>query len=228
MRAGRTKSETTRRLKDQRRAPLSMRLTPETRNRLVEEAAKNGRSITQEAEIRLENTFRDQSYVFQAFELAYGRGPAAILQIIARAMDNAGKHSIKLGLMDPAEWPKDPDAVENVKRALYIILSGFQPEDYVASEENLDPIRTGVSLGPAFARSILLSIKTAPEDSGGELEKWALPIRDQLGVDLTNQIRLPSLEAYTYDPSLLSDTLDRLRSLGELAEAKRPLGGRKP
>jgi hypothetical protein len=46
-----------RRTKDQKRIPLSMRITPALRDLLVSQAAENGRSITQEAEIRLQQSF---------------------------------------------------------------------------------------------------------------------------------------------------------------------------
>src|SRR5690242_18402359 len=108
-----------RRPKDQKRIPLSMRITPGVRERLAEEAEMNGRSITQEAEFRLEQSFARQALLGEVLDLAYGRLPAAILVMIARAMDDAGKSA---GFSD---WPKNPDAVEHVKEAVCEILSAF-------------------------------------------------------------------------------------------------------
>jgi hypothetical protein len=50
-----------RRAKDQRREPLSMRITPDIRERLVAQAKAQGRSITQEGEFRLEQSFLDDA-----------------------------------------------------------------------------------------------------------------------------------------------------------------------
>lgn len=50
-----------RRAKDQLRVPLSMRITPQVREQLVAQAARSGRSLTQEAEFRLERSFQEDS-----------------------------------------------------------------------------------------------------------------------------------------------------------------------
>ena len=81
-----------RRPKDQKRIPLSMRITPSTREKLVAIAAENGRSITQEAEIRLEQALRDQRILDEAAELAFGRINSDLLMSligqIMKAADN--------------------------------------------------------------------------------------------------------------------------------------------
>lgn len=66
------KSRSRRRPKDEKRIPLSMRITPSVRKSLVAAAATSGRSITQEAELRLEYSLRDERVLDEALELAYG------------------------------------------------------------------------------------------------------------------------------------------------------------
>jgi hypothetical protein len=47
---------------DKRRVPLSLTVTAEVRKKLEEEAAKRGRSISAECELRLEQTFKDSDF----------------------------------------------------------------------------------------------------------------------------------------------------------------------
>src|SRR5215467_7905397 len=82
-----------RRPKDQKRLPLSIRITPALRDLLVSTAKANGRSITQEAEIRLEYAVRDERRIEEILDLAYGPCLAGILLALGRAMQVAGSES---------------------------------------------------------------------------------------------------------------------------------------
>lgn len=75
-----------RRPKDEKRIPLSMQITPSVRKSLVAAAAASGRSITQEAELRLEYSLRDERVLDEALELAYGRVNADILLSLLAAI----------------------------------------------------------------------------------------------------------------------------------------------
>jgi hypothetical protein len=44
-----------------RRIPISLRVTPATKAALEKASAKNGRSLTQEIEMRIDRTFRDDA-----------------------------------------------------------------------------------------------------------------------------------------------------------------------
>src|SRR5262245_2407464 len=73
------------------RVPLGLRVTPSLKSVLDKAAERSGRSQSQEAELRLERTFRDQSLLPDALELAYGRQLAGLLMILARAMKDGGQ-----------------------------------------------------------------------------------------------------------------------------------------
>ena len=61
------------------RIPVGIRMTPEMRDKLVERSGENGRSITQEIELLLEQGLRDEELFKAALVRMYGRQLAGIL-----------------------------------------------------------------------------------------------------------------------------------------------------
>jgi TraY domain len=68
------------------RAGLSLRVTAELKTELEEAAESNGRSLSQEAEFRLERTFANQSLLDDVLTLAYGDRLAKLLMQIGDAI----------------------------------------------------------------------------------------------------------------------------------------------
>jgi hypothetical protein len=58
---------------------LSLRVTPEMKRRLDDAATSSGRNLSQETEIRLEFSFRDEGMLREALVLAYGSEIAEFL-----------------------------------------------------------------------------------------------------------------------------------------------------
>ncbi len=178
------------------RVSLGLRVTPDLKNKLDAAAKAAGRSQSQEAELRLENSFRGERYLDEAMELAYGRQPSALLAIIAHVMDDAGK----FGGFDAAgtaegatDWLRIPDAVEQAKQAICEVLSAFQPEGYQPPDFRIElppgfgPAAGMPSRGVGFARGALEAIKNP--DRGGTIGEWARPIREKLG-DLASKLSI--------------------------------------
>ena len=67
-----------------------MRITPQVRERLVAEAERHGRSLTQEAEYRLEQSFGDDDVLIKALSRAYGPELTGILLLLAATLRNVG------------------------------------------------------------------------------------------------------------------------------------------
>src|SRR6266576_1167682 len=82
-----------RRPKDQKRIPLSLRITPRVKEWLVKEAAESGRSLTQEAEFRLEGSFLRQALFDEVLDLAYGPRLAGVIRLIGRVLTDTGPHA---------------------------------------------------------------------------------------------------------------------------------------
>src|SRR5262249_6794941 len=128
-----------RRPKDQKRIPLSMRITPEMRDWLVSTAKHNGRSITQMAELLLEHTRRDERRIPEILELAYGPWIAGLLIGLGYAMKEAGRiahlQNVSIAASSPAailekleNWPSDPHAFNEALKAAITLFEALRPE----------------------------------------------------------------------------------------------------
>jgi hypothetical protein len=141
-----------RRPKDQKRVPLSIRITPALRELLVSTARANGRSITQEAEIRLEHAVRDERRIEEILDLVYGPCLAGVLMALGQAMQDAGRGSYlleALGKVNIAtsgwaalteeieKWVVDPNAFEQSIKAAVTVLEFMRPEgEYLSATES--------------------------------------------------------------------------------------------
>jgi hypothetical protein len=61
------------------RVPLSLRVTAEIRERLEKAAVEKGRSLSQEAELRIERSFDREELLPEVLRLAYGKSVADVL-----------------------------------------------------------------------------------------------------------------------------------------------------
>jgi hypothetical protein len=70
---------------------LTFRIHDRTRAALEQAGAENGRSLSEEAESRIESTFRDQQFFEAAAALRWGRELGAIVLLVGDAMHRASK-----------------------------------------------------------------------------------------------------------------------------------------
>lgn len=111
------------------RVSISLRVTPETKARLEAAAQQSGRSISQEAELRLEQSFRDQDAMLSAMENAYGRSLAGLVALIGAVMHGTGPMAGALNLRadqtrawSPGAWFDDPWARHMARDAATVVL----------------------------------------------------------------------------------------------------------
>ena len=187
-----------RRSKDQKRIPLSMRITPQIRERLVAGAEINGRSITQEAEFRLEQSFGQQSLFDEVLDLAYGPRVAAFLRLIGRILTDTGPHAAykKTGKLETAiNWISDAFAFDQAEKAVLLALEAFRPNGDKTPPPQPDEASR---LGEMMARGVLIALKD--RDCGGEIGEWARPIRERLG-EIVEQIKVDPRELFMVNAS---------------------------
>jgi hypothetical protein len=168
---------------------LGLRVTAEIKSALDAEAQRTGRTQSQEAELRLERSFRDQQQLPQALEATYGRQLAALLLVLARVMQDTGSQCgfIKTyALEGAANWPVVPYAYDQVVKAVNRVLEGFRPEGDVsapvlkfAGDQIPIPDDYYARLGENLANGALGALSSS--DHGRELDEWARPIREQMG-----------------------------------------------
>jgi hypothetical protein len=116
-----------RRSKDQKRIPLSMRITPSTRARLEAAAAENGRSITQEAEIRLDQSFGTQDLLDQVLELTFGRIDGDLVHVLGKILQTATSQA---NVLTHAQcWCDDASAFKATETFIKTLFDGLRPKD---------------------------------------------------------------------------------------------------
>ena len=120
------------------RVSLGLRVTAETKQRLDAAAEQSGRSQSQEAELRLEQTF--------AAEYRLG-GPSMVdlMETIASVMKSTGIHAafyVTGKAMDQGEWMGVPFAFDQAMRAAVAILEHHRPpgEFVTPTPYVIDPI----------------------------------------------------------------------------------------
>ncbi len=151
---------------EDKRRTLTTRITDGTRDRLDTAAAAAGRSLSQEIEMRLEQSFRDEDRAVLFSEAFYGPQLAGILQLIGAVTRNVVAQS---------QWLEDPGAFSTVLTAIEETLSAIRP----AGD---DLKRQDVNLTREISRHWLLQIaaKHAPDDRN-YLARWGRSVRAGLG-----------------------------------------------
>ena len=101
-----------------RRKTTSTRITSETRAQLEEAAAQSGRSLAQEIEFRLEQSFRKDD---EELEVWGGRAARAAWRACAAAAK-------ALATKSNQDWLKDPETFQQVQSATAALLDMFGPK----------------------------------------------------------------------------------------------------
>jgi hypothetical protein len=125
------------------RVSKSFRLTPALSESLDAAAVANGRSVTQEIEIRLEHSERDQRILDSALDMAYGRQTAEILRLLGTSIRDAAR------IADyEAQW----SAASKARRGLAYVHSDdwlTSPTQSLAVASAIDEILVKMRLVPA-------------------------------------------------------------------------------
>jgi TraY domain-containing protein len=149
------------------RVSLGLKVTPEIKNKLDAAAKENGRTQSQEAESRIEQTFRSQDYLDQAMELAYGPRLAVLLAVMGRAMKEIGQYNAAF----PNNWLDQPHLFDETYCVVKEALDAFRPEKD-------RPPRDAI-IAPMIIRTLLHAVKDP--DKAGELKSWGAPLHAKMG-----------------------------------------------
>jgi len=121
---------------------INTRVTPELRDCLEMAAKKSGRSLSQEIELRLRQTFGEEEKLADRFG---SHRTARVFQVIAHvlnAMRNPGNPN--------AEWLDDPNAFQLGMEAIYHVLYAIRPKEapnpFLGAGLDLEVDPKGVSL----------------------------------------------------------------------------------
>lgn len=117
--------------KEREKATLGIRASADLKRRLAGAAQTNGRSLSQEAELRLENSFRDQDATLSALELSFGSELAAILLILGKRivlLSSIENYLTGTKHENVSAWLYDPYVFDQSLKMINAIIEGFRPE----------------------------------------------------------------------------------------------------
>jgi hypothetical protein len=182
---------------ERKRNTIAVRARDELKSALERSAAANQRSLSEEAEMRLEQSFRAQGMLDQALELAFGRQSAAVVLLIGRLMREVGTYAaLASGRMPDTAggWLADPFAFDQVRMAINRALDAVRPDGEVVV-----PLRTGQTIGPDIGHADIYGhlgaglaqvALSAIVGHGitGDLQSWGEKIRARLGPEIVDRI----------------------------------------
>jgi hypothetical protein len=150
------------------RIPLGLRVTKETKQRLDDAAKASGRSLSQEAELRLEHSFEAERVALSGLDLRFGRHWTGLLLAIAQAAQTTGTRGLMISRWNfegCEDWVLDPYAYDQALRAVMFILEHFRPKGEPKpgrlgrSQFKYLPDQALEKLGEGFAQTLIATRK---------------------------------------------------------------------
>jgi TraY domain len=162
------------------RVHLGFRVTPQLKRKLEEASAANGRSQSQEAEMRLEQSFGHQELLPQVLALAYGRQLAALLLMLGE-------------MLRRGNWLESPYGFDQSVKGVNFLLKALRPPGEIVlppmafekGPPGTPPFQIYSQLGEIEAERLL------SEAAGGTplISDHALVIHQMLGRTLVDRIK---------------------------------------
>jgi hypothetical protein len=162
------------------RSTLSLRITADLFQKLDSAAKKEGRPLSNEAELRLQQSFRDQQIVERTLALAYGDQLAGLLLTIAAMLKESGPiwgiWSTRTS-EGSGDWLSDPYAFDQTIKAVDRLLEGMKPPGEMKIPRDLG-YESPENMGQGFANTMLMAIGGFPHDGNAKATE---PLREMLG-----------------------------------------------
>jgi hypothetical protein len=113
------------------RIPIGLRVTPEIKTQLDTAAKQNGRSLSQEVEMRLERSFDRQKLLPEVLTLTYREELSGLLMLLGAAMDEVGRLHINATRrgdnLPDIHWTDEHTAFDQAVQAANIVLKAARP-----------------------------------------------------------------------------------------------------
>jgi hypothetical protein len=181
-----------------KRYPLNIRTTVEIRRYLESAAQSSGRSLAQEAELRIERSFHDQKLMIEALALTYGPELAAILQMMGEVMKLRGQDAAfkaTTTLEGAQNWWSNPYAFAQAKLAAEDLLDKIKPAGDPSPPSVTVPMNTISDAIPAapdplggYANAILEEASTGHSSNSGGIERARRLHRAAFGTGVAERI----------------------------------------
>lgn len=165
------------------------------KEQLDKAAGYSGRSQSQEAEFRLESSFRSQAVAIEGLELAFGSELAGFVLIIARASRNIGAafdFIAGTGAAEPSAWAHSQVAFDQVMLAIAQIGAALRPEaDASLFDELSEMTEFTEHLGEREAKRVLEAARGDLPNNIPQLEdlrKFGATARELLGPAVASRL----------------------------------------
>ncbi|WP_162561421.1 Arc family DNA-binding protein [Methylobacterium terrae] len=185
-------------------AVFTTRIRPELRDRLAESAESNGRSLSQEVERRLSDSFRLEDrmeYAFGSVENFW------LMRMIALAINNA-----QITHQEGERWRNDPEAFDAtlkiVNGVLEALRPGPAPQTTNKKKEANNFWQTHVAV--TTLESIYLANPDLPINEGSDTDHVLASIKRKLGEDAPR-----ALQRVLFDAPSLEDWDRRIKDAEE-------------
>lgn len=178
------------------RASLGLKVTSEIKQRLDAAARANGRTQSQEAEVRLEQSFRDEKLLPQILDLAHGEQTAGLLMLLARCIDEVSSQAgfaERLAIGDAETWMGRPWVYHQVETAIRRVLDVLRPsEDPIPPEmlsiEDLSDEARAERAAPGLTISDTILSATVDPDFHHSLSPSMQAVRERL-IDVIEDLK---------------------------------------
>jgi|HubBroStandDraft_4_1064222.scaffolds.fasta_scaffold169073_2 hypothetical protein len=172
-----------------RRIMMALRVTPELHDRILARVDVTGRSITQEMELLIEQSLRDEDRAELFHDAVYGRQTAGLLEAFGRTI----RDTIILASSSPAspmqsDWLSDPRVFASVEAAVANIFDRLRPAGDGVQVSRPDPFGPS-PVGPGVADGILQDIAYGAADSAADHARLGARLREKLGPEATQCLR---------------------------------------
>jgi hypothetical protein len=161
------------------RMSLGLKVTPQIKNALDAAAKANGRTQSQEAEARIEGSFKSEEYLSHAFDFAYGPKAAGLLMLIGRVANEVGhwaEFQASTTAAGRADWLSNPTAFNAVRASILQVLDNRAPDGAVTGPAH--------PLAQNRTRQLLASVRNPQKG-----DTWAEAVHKRLG-DAVERIKV--------------------------------------
>jgi hypothetical protein len=185
------------------KSTVSVRISPDLKDKLVAATRTNDRSLSQEAEIRLEQSFKSEALAAEVLTLLFGRPLAGLILLVGNVMRASGTVSgirsagSRVAFSD--DWHADPYAFDQAYRAAIAILEAARPPgDPTKLDDGTDTTKSQFlrDHGVRMAINTLMMTKAGDrkiEDAKGrKIEEPAAELaRSLLGKGMLAELHIP-------------------------------------
>jgi hypothetical protein len=177
-----------------------MRIGADLWHRLDQAARASGRSLSSEAESRLQRSFQEQDLLDQVLTLAYGRQTAGLVEAFGETIRGTVIPASSPASPLQSDWLSDPRVFAAIEVAVTSVFDRLRPAGDAGPPLTLPSPAGPYPIGLAVANGVLQAIAFGSADSGDDLARRGAHVREKLGPAATERLQAALLEGQAPQP----------------------------